>query len=51
MKKLIYMLLTFVLFISSAYSQERDSLIQLYPGIGDTICLFDREFFNLYSEH
>ena len=50
MKKIIYALLTFILFSSSAYSQEKDSLIQLYPGLGDTIDLFDREFFNLYSD-
>ena len=49
MKKIIYMLLTFVLFISSAYSQEKDSLIQLYPGLGDTLYLFDRDYFDLFQ--
>jgi len=49
MKKIIYLLLAFNLFIVSAYSQERDSLVQLYAGIGDTIDLFNREFFDLYS--
>ena len=49
MKKIIYLLLVFNLFFASAYSQEKDSLIQLYPGLGDTIDLFDREFFDLYS--
>jgi len=47
MKKIIYMLLTLVLFISFAYSQERDSLIQLYPGIGDTLRRQERDTFNL----
>jgi len=50
MKKLIYMLLTFVVFISFPYSQERDSLIQLYSGIGDTIDFIDREIFDLYPD-
>ena len=50
MKKLIYMLLTFIVFISFAYSQERDSLIQLYSGIGDTIDFIDREIFDLYPD-
>jgi hypothetical protein len=49
MKNLIYILLTFFLFIFSTYSQQKDSLIQLYPGLGDTINLFDREYFNLYK--
>ena len=44
------LLLSLTLFTSVILSQERDSLIQLYPGIGDTIDLFDREFFNLYSD-
>jgi hypothetical protein len=48
-KNLIYILLTFFLFIFSTYSQQKDSLIQLYPGLGDTINLFDREYFNLYK--
>jgi len=50
MKKLIYLFLTFILFNASGYSQQKDSLIQLYPGIGDTIDLFDRDFFNLYPD-
>ena len=49
MKKLIYMLLTFVLFISFAYSQQKDSLIQLYPGLGDTLGRFDRNYFDLFQ--
>ena len=48
MKKIIYYLLITILVNSYSYSQERDSLIQLYPGLGDTVDLFDREFFNLY---
>ena len=49
MKILIYKLLTFVLFISSAYSQQKDSLIQLYPGLGDTLELFNRDYFELFQ--
>ena len=49
MKKIIYILLTATLLssYSYSYSQERDSLIQLYPGMGDTLDLFDRDYFSL----
>ena len=47
MKNLIYILLTFFLFIFSTYSQQKDSLIQLYPGLGDTLDFIDREYFGL----
>ena len=50
MKKIIYIFLTFTLFISSAHSQQKDSLIQLYSGIGDTIDFIDREMFELYPD-
>lgn len=30
-------------------SQEKDSLIQLYPGLADTIDQFDREYFELFQ--
>jgi len=49
MKKIIYALLTFILFSSFAYAQERDSLIQLYPGLRDTLDLFDRDYFELFQ--
>ncbi len=49
MKKIIYKLLTFVLFVSSAYPQQKDSLIQLYPGLGDTLEFFDCDSFNCFK--
>jgi hypothetical protein len=49
MKKIIYLFLAFTLFITSAYSQERDSLIRLYPGLGNTLDLFDRDYFELFQ--
>jgi len=49
LEKLIYVLLTFIFFINFAYSQQKDSLIQLYPGIGDTLDQFDRNYFELFQ--
>ena len=34
----------------NSFSQEQDSLIQLYPGVGDTIYFFDREYFELFQQ-
>ena len=48
MKKIIFILLTTILLGSQLQSQQRDSLIQLYSGIGDTIDYVDREIFELY---
>ncbi len=31
-------------------AQTRDSLIQLFPGIGDTVYSFDREYFELFQQ-
>ena len=42
------LLLSLTLFTSVILSQERDSLIQLYSGIGDTIDYIDKEIFGLY---
>lgn len=50
MKKIIYYLLITIIVNSYSYSQERDSLIQLYPGMGDTLDLIDREIFELYRD-
>ena len=52
MRKLIStLLLTGVVLITQIHSfaQTHDSLIQLYPGIGDTIFSFDREYFELFQ--
>lgn len=50
MKKINYLLLITVLFCAYSYSQEKDSLIQLYPGLGDTVDLFDRNYFELFQD-
>jgi len=50
MKWAIYFFIFHTLLITSLHSQNRDSLIQIYPGIGDTIDLFNRDFFNLYPD-
>ena len=44
---LIFTILTFSICLRS---QERDSLIQLYPGMGDTLDLIDRDIFGLYPD-
>ena len=51
MKK--YFLTICLLFNVSFFSllaQERDSLIQLYSGMEDTICYVDRAYFGLYNQ-
>ena len=50
MKKIIYCLLLAILVNSYSYSQERDYLIQLYSGIGDTLDYIDKEIFDLYPD-
>lgn len=41
--------LIFILSLNSL-AQERDSLIQLYPGMGDKLDYIDREIFELYQD-
>lgn len=41
--------LIFILSLNSL-AQESDSLIQLYPGMGDTLDFIDREIFELYRD-
>ena len=52
MKKLLSVSLiigmTLIIQVNS-YSQKQDSLIQLYPGIGDTLYYFDKEYFELFQ--
>ncbi len=53
MKKLLSVFLSVgVLIIAqvNSFSQEQDSLIQLYPGIGDTLNIFDRNYFKFYPQ-
>ncbi|MBT8379103.1 MAG: glycine zipper family protein [Ignavibacteria bacterium] len=49
MKVIIYAILNLTIFSSSLFSQDKDSLIQLYPGLGDTIDQFDRNYFELFQ--
>lgn len=50
MKQILYALLFLTLLTTNLFSQERDSLIQLYPGLGDTVDQFDRNYFELFKE-
>lgn len=49
MKSIIYILITLSILTPSLLSQERDSLIQLYPGLGDTLDLFNRNYFEIFQ--
>lgn len=49
MKNLIIIFITVILQSIQVSSQEQDSLIQLYPGLGDTLEFFDREYFQLFQ--
>jgi len=49
MKKIIYILISLTIITSSLFSQEQDSLIQLYPGLGDTLDSFDRDYFEIFQ--
>ncbi|MFC2103284.1 hypothetical protein ACFLSS_02530 [Bacteroidota bacterium] len=51
MKKLVFTFFAAVIIFMlpvNSLCQERDSLIQLYTGIGDTIDVFEREYFGLF---
>ena len=48
MKK--YILLTQLLFSTFVFSQGVDSLIQIYPGIGDTLSAFTSNYIGLFSD-
>ena len=50
MNRIIYILISSAILTSSILPQERDSLIQLYSGIGDTIDFIDREIFGFYPD-
>ncbi len=50
MKALIYLLALLMLFAIILNAQEKDSLIQLYPGMDDTLDFIDREIFRLYTD-
>jgi len=39
-----------LIFISTTFAFKPDSLIQIYPGIGDTLDLFDRAYIGLFHE-
>ncbi len=50
MKNFLYIIVILVFVSSAQFPQERDSLIQLYSGIGDTIDFVDREIFGFYPD-
>jgi hypothetical protein len=49
MKLVIYLLALIIFFATNLSAQERDSLIQLYPGLGDTVDSFDARYFELFQ--
>jgi len=49
MKKLIYTLISLTILTSLVFPQQKDSLIQLYPGLGDTLDQFDRDYFEIFQ--
>ena len=53
MQILKYICLVFVvqLFFNIALAQEQDSLIELYPGLGNEIDLFDKEYYELFNDY
>jgi len=48
MKK--YILIINIFLNGIVFSQQVDSLVQLHPGIGDTLTIFDRTYFGLFPE-
>jgi hypothetical protein len=48
-----YFFLVFVaqLFVNIAFAQEPDSLIELYPGLGNEIDRFDKEYYELFNDY
>ncbi|MCW8809747.1 MAG: hypothetical protein OQK52_05430 [Ignavibacteriaceae bacterium] len=50
MKNIICLLVSFTFLSSLLFSQQKDSLVQLYPGMGDTLDFVDREIFGLYPD-
>jgi hypothetical protein len=46
-KKIIYLIICLALFNSQLLTQEKDSLIQIYLGLGDTLDRFDKDYFEL----
>ena len=49
-KYFICLLYTIIILSIDVQSQQRDSLIQLYAGMGDTLDFIDREIFELYRD-
>lgn len=45
-----YFLIINSLLVLTIYPQDADSLIQLYPGLGDTLTYFDRAYLGLFQE-
>jgi small nuclear ribonucleoprotein (snRNP)-like protein len=49
MKNFFYFFISIAVLTSTLLPQRKDSLIQLYPGIGDTLQTFDRNYFELFQ--
>lgn len=49
MKKIVLTLISLLFLAPQFFPQEKDSLIQLYPGLGDTLDRFDRDYFGLFQ--
>ncbi len=47
---ILYLISSIFLLSTNIPAQEKDSLIQLYSGIGDTIDFIDREIFGFYPD-
>jgi hypothetical protein len=45
-----YFLIINLILVVTTHSQNADSLIQLYPGLGDTLTHFDRTYLGLFQE-
>ncbi|UCH65470.1 MAG: hypothetical protein JSW63_12835 [Ignavibacterium sp.] len=50
MKGIVYLVISISIFNQSLWAQERDSLIQLNPGIGDTLTLEERNYYKLFPK-
>ena len=49
-KCLTNIVIIFCFSLSENFTQKTDSLIQLYPGMGDTVSYVDRTYFGIYSQ-
>jgi len=45
-----FLLITILIGTDDLFAQEADSLIELYPGIGKTLSILDKEYYNLFNQ-